>query len=43
MDRHRMQQCELQGDPVMQTMRSLGFQMQGINPQNTMQGQFQEQ
>lgn len=43
MDGHRMQQCELQGDPVMQTMRSLGFQMQGINPQNTIQGQLQEQ
>lgn len=43
MDGHRLQQCELQGDPVMQTMRSLGFQMQGINPQNTLQGQYQEQ
>ncbi|KAH9290396.1 hypothetical protein KI387_034513, partial [Taxus chinensis] len=43
MDSHGMQQGELQGDPVMQNMRSLGFQMQGVNPQNAFHSQLQAQ
>uniref|UniRef100_A0A0C9QW91 TSA: Wollemia nobilis Ref_Wollemi_Transcript_4428_3641 transcribed RNA sequence n=1 Tax=Wollemia nobilis TaxID=56998 RepID=A0A0C9QW91_9CONI len=42
-DNHGMQQGELHGDPVMQTIRSLGFQMQGVNPQNAFQTQLQAQ
>lgn len=42
-DSHGMQQGELQGDPVMQTMRSLGFQMQGVNPQNAIHPQLHAQ